>query len=268
MPHRVVASPEAILLAAQANREECTLDMDLVEPLLELSDKVILEMTTPSKTELPKMRILQPTKIHECTDNESVRYGLSNVQFRPAKADSKTSPCLVASDGRILAIVPTLAEYNGEQPDEPILIPGEVFDRRKTYVENADIESGDMRQPKQAFVRSLGGEWTGSSGKLREGCKDRFPKIHDIAKQIDSSDCTVLALDANLLRKLADSISGEEKTIKLIIPQTELGKSVQSAVSVVGERGIGVLMPMTCEPDEACGKFNGVRQILLDCEGQ
>ncbi len=164
------------------------------------------------------------TKPHKCTDSESSRYALGNCRAFPAE----DGVVLVATDGRKLAAV----QCDGELP-APEYVPSAVLPRT---VKPVRIERN--------------GRWENDKGAFSEPIPDsvgRFPRVRDAIPE-SAAGYSVLTIDATYVRQLYEALNTKaQSSITLFIPEANKDGCVDSAIPVLGEKGIGVLMPMTSE---------------------
>ena len=172
------------------------------------------------------------TRLDLASDTESSRYALSAIQVVPSDEDGKV--WLTATDGRILAAVETEGEV-----DQRRLMPVAVVKTTKS-------------QRSQGLTVERNGRWeaatrnrTGVKIAVGDDVKGRFPRCEEIIPEVRNA--TVLHLDGNLLHNLYLALGGEndQRGITLFVPPAdEKTGIVESAVAVLGEHGLGVIMPL------------------------
>lgn len=169
------------------------------------------------------MNITIPNGIRHCCAREGSRYAIQAVEARPGNEPGEAY--LSATDGRVLAVVPTSAD----DLEKPILIPYDVLPTRK---------DNDVILKENGFFRQVRG------GKIvDEGDPDgSFPPTADVVPKGDTFKL-VIGLNAGLLLNLAHAV-GEEGTVTLLI-----GKP-NKPIGVMGPEGFGVLMPANIEHRE------------------
>lgn len=187
-----------------------------------------------------KASIRIKTAVAAVTDPESSRYNLGDVR---AVQGEQNTVWLSASDGRIAAAVPAEGFVQA-----PIAIPHEILPHRKK-------DFG----PDGATV-TLNGKWTLAPAAryqpeqpTREcepsGHDGRFPAMSDLLHQLPAD--IVLCIDARRLLTLAEAIndgkSGNPLGCVTLLMQRDDDGTVQGGIRVVGDAGIGLIMPMSDE---------------------
>jgi len=193
--------------------------------------------------------IVTKTRIAAACDEESTRYALGSVQAVPA---GKDRVWLTATDGRCFAAV----ETDGTLDDGPELIPAKVFPTRKAHF------------PKciPAALDRTNGVWKNNrkTPTIAEPSDGRFPKTADVVKditEVDASERRTVTIDAKLLlniqEALSDNDSPEKECVTLLLSDNN-----ENSIGIVGNAGIGVLMPCS-GGDKAGEKWIAQRESYL-----
>lgn len=179
-----------------------------------------------------------PKPICQVAEREHTRYALAAVQVVPGERNE--TAWLAATNSRIAAVRRTRGTT-----DAPQLIPRGVMPTRK-----------------EGTLVELNGRWENANGQSAkpEAEGARFPRIDDYMPVPTRDDLEhgrfhALSVDARLLRKLADAISGDG-IVTMFVPAARgvysptYMPAVDSAIPVVGPDGFGAIMPLTSVSDE------------------
>lgn len=157
------------------------------------------------------------SKIAKSTDPNSDRY--ANVHACPADADNVY---LTATDGKHAAV----NRVEGTL-DKPRLAP-------------ALVVTHTGKRPMRVECNS---QWQNDKGKFAPVVTDgRFPLVPDVLPSPVQGEHTLLILDAGVLKRLADSVSGYG-IVRLFLPPAEANGKIAKAIAVSGSDGIGAIMP-------------------------
>jgi len=170
--------------------------------------------------ENPGVQILVDKTMLSCCANakDNWRYSLAEAY---ATRQHEGSVWVIATDCRCLSAVRTTGEN-----DESRLVPRCIF------------PSG--RRPESVVFD--GSRWTApSSRRYGDPPTGRFPKVQDILPDLADTRETVnsIAIDARLLANIQRAICDDRQYIRLYF------NGAEGTIAVVGDRGIGVVMP--CE---------------------
>lgn len=163
--------------------------------------------------------------VRKMVDRDSSRYAIGSALLTPIVGESDRV-FVTATDGRVCGIV----EADGHAD-------------REQY-----IPYGVMPTAKRGATLSLNGKWESSAGKFADTqCVEdsgRWPRAEGVFDDIEMETARVIELDAELLVRLANMIRGDSKFITLMIPEHDKDDGiVMRGVPVVGDDGIGVIMP-------------------------
>jgi hypothetical protein len=198
----------------------------------------------------PHAKLTIRTRLGRGVDPASTRYALGNALVTPIPDRNDT--CLATTcDGRIMAIV----ECDGAT-DREYLVPGDLLPAKK----NAD--------PRQC---ELNGHWTATPLRhnvlrkaeavvaKRVDPAQRFPSGQGMGQcipYIDPKSVRLVTIDPALLQQLADCLNDPNtKGITLVVPKPKKGRQVESSIGVIGDAGIGVIMPL--DPGREDGELSG-----------
>lgn len=198
-------------------------------------------MTESNETEELKAEIHIKTRIDKVVDPESSRYALGCVQATPR---SEGEVFLTATNGRSLVVLPAEGHVDQER-----LIPGEVLPKKKVG--------------RLAHKVRLNGHWLSSDGRYSAEPEGRFPQTQDCFAErehheADVNDPAVLwaghsiqvSLDPKLLLEMAEAMNESDRVLTLFLRANKAGV-VEHSINVLGEKGVGVLMP--CSTDKRAG---------------
>lgn len=165
--------------------------------------------------------------IRRAVNTDSFRYALSNALVTPA-GDSG-GVFVTATDGRQATV------YHD---------PEGTTDGAR-FLDVRCLPSASRKKPAMVEINGR----CESEGKFTAlpDCEAKYP---DVARVINSPTCESLelTLNAQLLRTVADSIVEESDAgITLFITPPENGTSIEEPVQLVGQRGIGVIMPFAID---------------------
>ena len=176
---------------------------------------------------------------------ETSRYSLREVLAvkspAPAGDDAgRYSGWAVATNGRMLACARAEVVVSDPTIGKSVLVPNGAVKREAVASLNGkwEVNRGTARKPKVEVVEPIDKDAT-------------FPPVCDVLPNVEDGDYRWISFDAELLAALASAINtpGERVGIALGI-----GKP-NKPMLVVGNNGIGVLMPVN-PPSETC---NGKR---------
>lgn len=178
-------------------------------------------MSTEIKTTLALRKNLAT-----CRDEECTRYALASAEVTTTQ---QGTAYVCTSNGHVASLAITSAEGQAIRT----LCPAEMFER----------------VPRGKITATLNGRWERSDGRFAEAPAGRFPRMPDIfAKSIESDrleDYTAFTLNPDLLTQLAEAIRRNEKdaslALTIFIPRDPTRWA--HGCPIVGEAGIGVLMP-------------------------
>ena len=160
------------------------------------------------------------TQVAACTDKASSRYALAYVQ---AQRINDHEVCLIATDGRCAALV----RAEGRVPNEGALIPSKVLPTTQAAV-------------KRGYSVRRSGHWFGDNERFTDVPDEnqRFPSVVDVVNPM-MTDHVAVTINPDLLLKLKKALNTESDSLTLFVKDTE------SAVNVLGENGVGCLMPVS-----------------------
>lgn len=208
------------------------------------------------------MKLRHSQKVHEATSKYPGRYAMNCVQLRLAFGGK---PELVATDGRILAVVPV--ELTGTSDPNDGFEGGELI-ARDTFVE---LMKG-RKTEERSLIRNVHKDIIGRRGELslkaRLGEGD-FPKVDQLVPEERDDDIT-FTFDVEFLVRIAKATGAEAITLRIpskmpdepghVTPPHETvdwDRQVATPVKVIA-RGVGadnyrpngafgVIMPITVE---------------------
>lgn len=169
-------------------------------------------------------RIVVPTKIDKLCDKTQSTWQLNCVQAKPRSAGGAW---LTSTNGAALAVVPS------EQSEiaETCFVPPEMV-------------AGAT--PKSSVTAILGEQWTNSKNKCAARINDDntpYPEVDKVIDVVEEDFVSFIRLDANTLSALAGAISPDGFVVLMIRPEMNDRGYVNTAISVHGQLGTGVVMP-------------------------
>lgn len=189
-----------------------------------------------------KAEVRIKTRIDKVADPQSSRYALGCVQATPR---SEGEVFLTATNGRSLVVLPAEGYVDRER-----LIPGEVLPKKKIG-----------RLPHKV---SLNGHWLSSDGRYGAEPEGRFPQTQDCFAEREYPEADVndpdalwaghslqVSLDPKLLLEMAEALNESDRVLTLFLRANKAGV-VEHSINVLGEKGVGVLMP--CSADKRAGE--------------
>ena len=178
------------------------------------------------------VKLTLETDLSKCCDADTQRYALCGARATPGDG----VVYLAATNGKVAAVV----EVQGEL-DAQTLIPGCVC--------------------KPGVVTGQPGDWRHAKGKKLTASLDRvegvFPPLQEALKL--RKVALAVRLDARLLADLAKAVTEGESAGRV----TLLIDDADHAVGVVGNKGIGAIMPLSHGDDKAsdcAATFRGVAE--------
>lgn len=192
---------------------------------------------TPAASQTHYFAVPAGLKVGDCADRSAVRYGgMGYVALVPA---DEAGSQLVATDGKILAVVPVTC---CPPTPKPVLLPAKACNagKRDTLVEvNGQVRHGE------AGVRGR------SPAKFTEeplpDQDERFPAAGSVLRNINLIDCVALRIDAGHLARLAKAIS-PDGCVTLLLPANFATKC--QPLAAVGANGVGAIMPLQLQAGE------------------
>ncbi len=166
-----------------------------------------------------------------CNTMGCARYAIGHV-LASRSNDHDDSVWLCATDGRQLSARQVVGSN-----DHGRLIPQEVFPR--TRKRDKILTHGPNGKP--------AGQWVcKADNRIAEAPTGRFPDADQVVPA-DIKAYVALAIDARILAKLAEAIGDDAATVTLFLPPTDDYGYVAAPIPVLGEKGIGVLMPIAVD---------------------
>lgn len=201
-----------------------------------------------------KMTVRFNTRIDKVCDTESMRYGLANVLV--TKGPNEGELFATATNGRALAIA-----FCDGRTDEAHYVPKKAFH---------NVKSQEVQL--NGAIETI----SGTRGKYKRTLVDveqdagRYPNVTQVVEEIkDVSNYEQITIDPELLVRLAQAVNdqtGETKGVRLFVPKRlerydEAGEKQESypeglVIKVVGDKGIGVLVPMSDAGNTNEDRFN------------
>lgn len=190
------------------------------------------------------MQYPKACKPHVCAAKDEGRYVLNAVRFEKKCSVVDDGPALVATDGKVLVVVPvTSADYDIEGP-----LPTDLLKQAKARRGRDEIVV-EARNGKASAVTSKG-----DTLRMDRPVTGDFPRYDKVIPKHTSGWLRV-ALNPKLLLRLAQGLGSEEVVhMRIQIPEGKGGqllpeKGVSAPILVSpaqeGPDSIGVLMPMT-----------------------
>lgn len=173
------------------------------------------------------MRFQLERKIGQCCAKENWQYALTNVVIHRR---DEGNAALIATDGKILAIVPQTLEACAADAPTTAIIPGDAFMKapaRVTITDEKVLTLPRRAKAELSFERDLHAA--------------QFPDVSRLVN--DVSDCSAIVhLDAKRLARLAEAISSDGAVHLVIEPGA-------NAITVIGDEGVGVQALMKSDGD-------------------
>lgn len=203
------------------------------------------------------VRIRFPTRIAHATDSEkSKRYALQGTLVTP-------DGFAVATDGRIAACT----KVNVDGLELPAMIPQALGPATKSDLSARYVTRGDNCS-KHTVVK---GQERVQQARVTAG---RFPSIGDIAGKVDPAACSVLAINARHLWRLAQSINVPDSgdVVVLLVPPADDDGVVARVLGVLANQeslhteetgGFGMIMPCDAEAAAARSRFSQLRDAAV-----
>jgi len=217
---------------------------------MSIKASTIEHQTPPTE---PILRLTVPTSIGKVCNSESSRYAMESVAIL-ADHRNDNQVFLAATNGRALALV----EADRERVGNP-----EAAGLSAAWLPRDIGKEGVVTWLSLGKIDTLFGtgiRWViEHKGELRardvpEG--GQFPPFLDLLPH-DLDDCEAITINASFLTELAAAISDGEFSpgITIFIPR---GKQ-QRALRCVGNRGIGLIMPIDANHETQRAKWKGMR---------
>jgi len=222
------------------------------------------EQKTKPKTS-PDRSFKTKTCLSEMLNHETSCYGLSYAQAVPGNGVVYVG----ATNGRGVAI-----EVCDGHLDKRRLVPHEVLPTNKKHYDKKD-------NAVKIELDSDGKKWLSSFKTWGEdGTEDcRYPKLGDHVMYPDDSKVTVFGLQPKLLKQVADALNtkgdgsfGCDEHVWMIVPHAgPNGKDdiLTGVIRIVGEHGIGVVMPCGGEGvsrSKILAEFNKIASAYMEAE--
>lgn len=178
------------------------------------------------------MRIDKLFQVEKASAKEPGRYAMNSVKFERDCA-AMNGPALIATDGRVLAMVPVAAD----DADADGLIPREAFSeaRRGAFKRSPDVE----------IVANGSVKFMGKLGPMELQRADaEFPRYGDLAaKALKQTPAIVVGLNPAFLLALAQAIGIDERNPAVSLAITSADKPIIVRVVRTGAQGVGIIMP-------------------------
>jgi hypothetical protein len=170
----------------------------------------------------------------------------------------------VATDGRIAACTKVAVKDLAA----PAMIPQDLGPASKSDLNAEYYVNGERRCEKQTVVK---GQKRVEQADVQEG---RFPRIGDIAGNVDPATCSVLAINARHLWRLAQSINVPDTgdVVVLLVPPASEDGVVSTVLGVLANHeslhaedsgGFGMIMPCGADAAEARSDFKKLCSAVL-----
>jgi len=205
-------------------------------------------------TSAVKMRVQFRTRIDKMCDSGNDRYGLANVLVTKGPNDGELFA--TATDDRALAIA-----FCDGTTDEPHYVPKSAFHNAKFQ----EVQLNGVIETR-----------SGTRAKMKRTVADveqdagRYPNVTSVVEEIkDARNYEQITIDPELLLRVAQAVNdqtGETKGVRLFVPKRlekydEAGDKQEhypegTVIKVVGEKGIGVIMPMSDAGNTDVDRYN------------
>jgi len=184
-----------------------------------------------------------PTKIQKVCSKDVNRPAMNAVAVVPGE-EKETIWC-VATNGHMLAVIKTEGECEGEK-----LVPASVFPAKH-------------REGLPAIVKE-GEKYLSSDKKWEPDTTEEDGPFPDVAQVFPKeSEYITFAFDPSLLSTLAEAVGKfNGNHVILFVPRNESGEPVNTAIPVLGVKGIGLLMPMRVS-DESENEYKAYKSKFL-----
>ena len=209
---------------------------------------------------------IQPiSKVASCADEMSSRYVLNTVAVIPS--DKPDHVLCAATDSRKMTVV----ECPGKTTERIEFIPKEVIPAPKGQdAKNSAVvyQAPALPNTSGSYITDRGGKEVGKDRRINEEAmrkklkpnpkdpedknrmepdRSRYPNVVDVFPNIEQlKDYTVIRFDAEFLLRIAEAINPTDgirrDAVTLFIPNEKVD---ESAIPVLGEVGMGLLMPMS-----------------------
>lgn len=185
------------------------------------------------------MKFDRRCKLHKATAKEDSKYALTSIWF---DADHRP-PAMVATDGRMLAVVPVEPELG----DKSALIPGEAIKTAcaKGVKFDGEGELACVELGEEIIVQKS----TGASEHFDAEASD-FPKCYaDVVPPAGRDGAVSICLDPFALSDLAEAI-GAHGVMLTFLPNGKSPIRVDPLFDCASQDAVGVLMPIKAAPDD------------------
>lgn len=204
-----------------------------------------------------------------CCDTESTRYALGGVAVFPR---SKDQVFLAATNSHVLAVTSCEGQYHGYTQDLPVVMPLDILPKnakeRNTLATKTSMSPNDPESWIRFDDEVDSKQWHSPFNRTADRVDGRFPRARDVMPMADANDYLIFTLDAQLLLNLSKALTdGESRGITVFVPKEDSGK-VTKCVPVMGNLGVGALMPLSIEdekPQDAVNRYNAWRDEFARC---
>ena len=209
--------------------------------------------------------------IAKVCDVESTRYALGAVHVQPA---GEGEVYLAATDSRCLAVVKCPGDVTGYDPESPYsLVPSSIFPKNATERRSlAYRPATDEREDATSAIEMNGsGKWETPFNRTANRTEGRFPRVLDVMPDCSQPTLSV-CIDAKLLLKLSEALTDDGQGIVLHLHAgNNLRPSIVStAIGVSGNKGFGVIMPISLEDrgliSPSVGRYEEQRKAYADAD--
>jgi len=208
-----------------------------------------MENVASPPAQLATIIIPEGIDIGACTAKESTRYAIAGTLVR-VRGEHAVA---VATDGKCLSVtrLDTLmpGSWEGIVPSDALPSRTECTNRKfhpRTLTLNGTVQRTDAKGRTVTLAPSEG----------------TFPNYESVIPEYLTEDCTAIRLNIELLASIVQAVAAPDtfkiRAVTVLVPH-KYGKPI----GVVGDNGIGVLMPIGHNGNkEECDRFNEQRTSL------
>lgn len=213
-------------------------------------------------TSILKASVRIRTALAAVTDPDSSRYNLGDVR---AVQGADGTVWLSATDGRMAAVIPAEGFV-----DRPTMLPHEILPLKKKDF-GRDGAAVTLNGKWESRPYEIGKPFAGSAKECPAGEREgRFPAMSDMFHPLPAD--VVLSINAQKLLKLAEAINDGHSgnplgCVTLLIRRADDG-TVTDAVRVVGDAGIGLIMPLDAERTNDLARYNVLSESYRAADAQ
>jgi antirestriction protein ArdC len=192
------------------------------------------------------LRIKMAGSLKNCVESDTSR------NLHCIRVSKGVNPWVTATTGRIMVSIRSVGENDGDVR----LIPAKVFpsvaEIKGQSADKPGCPEVSMNGAPEAKL-TLKGESKRIVDVNIDPNEQRYPKVPSVIPEFKSEDVFVVCLNLSFLNAIHEALTSpgsESQGCSLIVPRPADGKTSHLTVGVIGENGIGLIMPLGLDGGE------------------